>query len=43
MPKQFQINEAAGVGFQDEAACIAALSDVIGCINRDNAGQSSHR
>ncbi len=39
MPKQLQINEAAGVGFQDESARIAALSDVMGCTNRDNAGQ----
>jgi hypothetical protein len=43
MPKQFQINEAAGVGFQDESARIAALSDVMRRINCDNAGQASHR
>jgi len=43
MPKQFQINEAAGVGFQDESARIAALSDVMGRIDCDNAGQASHR
>ena len=43
MPKQFQINEAAGVGIQDEPARVAALRDVMGCINCDNAGQASHR
>ena len=43
MPKQFQINEAAGVGFQNESARVAALSDVVGCVDCDNAGQASHR
>ncbi len=43
MPKQFQINEAAGVGLQDEAARIATLSDVMRRADCDNAGQASHR
>jgi hypothetical protein len=43
MLKQLQINEAAGVGFQDELARVPALSDVMRRINCDNAGQTSHR
>jgi hypothetical protein len=43
MLKQLQINEAAGVGFQDKPARIPTLSDVMRRINGDNAGQASHR
>ena len=43
MLKQLQINEAPGVGFQDESPRIPALSDVMRRINCDNAGQASHR
>jgi hypothetical protein len=41
--EELQVNEAGGVGFEDEPARVAALGDVMRRVDRNRAGQAGHR
>ena len=43
MLNQLQVDQAAGIGVEDEPARISALGDMMRRIDCDNAGQASHR
>jgi hypothetical protein len=43
VPEELQVDEAGGVGFEDEPARVAALGDVMWCVDRNRAGQAGHR
>jgi hypothetical protein len=43
LPQQLQIDGAVRVGFQDEAAGVSTLGDVMRRADCNNAGQASHR
>jgi len=43
VPEELQVDEAGGVGFEDELARVAALGDVMRCVDRNRAGQAGHR
>src|ERR1039457_6428212 len=41
-PEQVEVDQAVGVGFEDELARVAALRDMMGRAGCENGGKTSH-
>ena len=41
-PEEVEVDQAVGIGFEDELAGIAALRDMMGRVGGENTGKTSH-